>query len=47
MKVVNLPEQEVERSSIAKYDFPDAKGHFVMYGGSCVSQTLTLALEEL
>ena len=51
MKAFNLPEQEVERSSIAKYDLPDAKGHFGMYGGSFVSETLTLtltlALEEL
>ena len=29
------------------YNFPDASGHFGMYGGSFVSETLTHALEEL
>ncbi len=29
------------------YHYPDAKGHFGPYGGSFVSETLTLALEEL
>jgi tryptophan synthase beta chain len=29
------------------YHYPDAKGHFGPYGGSFVSETLTVALEEL
>lgn len=31
----------------ASYHFPDANGHFGMYGGSFVSETLTHALNEL
>jgi tryptophan synthase beta chain len=31
----------------ATYSFPDAKGHFGMYGGTFVSETLTHALNEL
>ncbi|MBI3713704.1 MAG: tryptophan synthase subunit beta [Burkholderiales bacterium] len=31
----------------ASYHFPDTKGHFGMYGGSFVSETLTHALNEL
>lgn len=31
----------------ATYNFPDAKGHFGMYGGTFVSETLTHALNEL
>ena len=29
------------------YDLPDARGHFGPYGGTCVSETLMHALEEL
>ena len=31
------------------YDYhqPDAKGHFGIYGGSFISETLTHAIEEL
>jgi tryptophan synthase beta chain len=55
MNAFNLPEQDVESRSaasgaspqVAKYDLPDSKGHFGMYGGSFVSETLTLALGEL
>ena len=31
----------------AHYNLPDARGHFGPYGGSFVSETLTLALNEL
>lgn len=41
MKPNELPQSERD------YQYPDAKGHFGPYGGSFVSETLTLALEEL
>lgn len=31
----------------AKYDFPDAKGHFGTYGGKFVAETLMVPLQEL
>ncbi len=33
--------------AVARYNLPDASGHFGPYGGSFVSETLTFALEEL
>jgi tryptophan synthase beta chain len=41
MKPNELPQSERD------YHYPDPKGHFGPYGGSFVSETLTLALEEL
>ena len=29
------------------FDYPDARGHFGIYGGSFVSETLTHAINEL
>jgi tryptophan synthase beta chain len=55
MKEFTPLEQYAERQPLAnttlrqsaQYNLPDAKGHFGMYGGSFVSETLTLALSEL
>ncbi|MEY4122487.1 MAG: hypothetical protein RLZZ457_1325, partial [Pseudomonadota bacterium] len=32
---------------MSNYQQPDAKGHFGIYGGSFISETLTHAIEEL
>lgn len=55
MKELNPLEHYAERQphatatlqQAAHYNLPDARGHFGMYGGSFVSETLTLALKEL
>jgi tryptophan synthase beta chain len=55
MKELNVSGNSAERQAIpstvlrhsADYLLPDAKGHFGQYGGSFVSETLTLALTEL
>ena len=55
MKELNPLAQHAERQpqasatlqQSAHYNLPDAKGHFGIYGGSFVSETLTLALKEL
>src|SRR5471032_1552423 len=55
MKELNPLEQYAERQPLAAaslqqaahYNLPDSKGHFGIYGGSFVSETLTLALNEL
>ncbi len=39
--------QSGQDTNQASYQFPDVKGHFGPYGGSFVSETLTLALTEL
>ncbi|QRX82563.1 tryptophan synthase subunit beta [Glaciimonas sp. PAMC28666] len=41
------PQATATLQQSAHYNLPDAKGHFGMYGGSFVSETLTLALKEL
>ena len=53
MKELNPIEQFAERQPAAAlyqavhYNMPDARGHFGIYGGSFVSETLTHALTEL
>jgi len=55
MKELNVLENYAERQAMttaalhqaARYNLPDAKGHFGQYGGSFVSETLTHALAEL
>lgn len=55
MKELNVLENYTERQAMtsaavvqaARYNMPDAKGHFGPYGGSFVSETLTHALTEL
>ncbi|MGZ5818254.1 MAG: tryptophan synthase subunit beta, partial [Burkholderiaceae bacterium] len=55
MKELNVLGNSAERQAIPStilrhsvdYQLPDAKGHFGQYGGSFVSETLTLALTEL
>lgn len=44
MKPNDLPPADARSGP---YHYPDQKGHFGPYGGSFVSETLTLALEEL
>ncbi|HCE07553.1 MAG TPA: tryptophan synthase subunit beta [Oxalobacteraceae bacterium] len=55
MKELNVPAGHAERQAMAtsalhqtaRYNLPDAKGHFGPYGGSFVAETLTHALTEL
>ncbi|HCN89396.1 MAG TPA: tryptophan synthase subunit beta, partial [Oxalobacteraceae bacterium] len=55
MKELNTLENYAERQAMttaalyqtARYNLPDAKGHFGPYGGSFVAETLTHALTEL
>ncbi len=42
-----LPQAEAAIYQAAGYHYPDARGHFGMFGGSFVSETLTHALQEL
>jgi tryptophan synthase beta chain len=46
MKPNDLPQPNSQPPS-GDYHYPDAKGHFGPYGGSFVSETLTVALDEL
>src|SRR5574343_710761 len=41
------PDSFAERLSMSGYSQPDARGHFGIYGGSFVSETLSHALDEL
>ena len=47
INVANDVTSSVSTSSNAPYHLPDARGHFGMYGGSFVSETLSHALGEL
>src|ERR1035437_6759155 len=53
MKELNVLDSERRAAANAatnqtdRYNLPDAKGHFGIYGGSFVSETLTHALTEL
>jgi tryptophan synthase beta chain len=47
MTTETLNQTRLPQEEAARYDLPDARGHFGPYGGSFVSETLTHALTEL